>query len=99
MVYTNEKSARIPNYTLQTKQMGVHTALESRNCAATCDQSSITTNKCYVSKNTPANTIILAHPVKSGISANSAKDRLNTTSIEGLVGHAIAALLTPMLNT
>ena len=53
----------------------------------------------YVSKNMPANTITLAHPVKSGISSNSAKDRLNTTSTERLAGRAIAALLTPMLNT
>ena len=45
------------------------------------------------------NTITLAYPVRSGISANSAKDRLNTTSTEGLAGHAIAALPTPMLNT
>ena len=34
-------------------------------------------------KNTPANTITLAHPVRSGIIANSAKDRLNTTSLKG----------------
>ena len=36
--------------------MGVHIALESHNCAATYGQSPITTNICYVSKNTPANT-------------------------------------------
>ena len=95
----HEESIRIPHYTLQTKQMGVHTALESYNCAATYDQSFITTNICYVSENMPANTITLAHPVRSGISANSAKDRLNITSTEGLAGHAIAALPTPMLNT
>ena len=56
----HDESTRIPNYTLQTKQMGVHTALESYNCAATYDQSSITTNICYVSKNMPANTITSA---------------------------------------
>ncbi|CAM9402279.1 unnamed protein product, partial [Ascophyllum nodosum] len=56
-------------------QVGVHTTLESYNCAATYDQSSITTHICYVSR-TP-------HPVRSGISANSAKDRLNTTSLKG----------------
>ena len=50
-------------------------------------------------KNTPANTITLAHPLRSGISANSAKDRLNITSTEGLASHAIAALPTLMLNT
>ena len=97
--FLHEESTHIPNYTLQTKQTGVHTALESHNCAATYDQSSITTNICYVSKNMPANTITLAHPVKSGISANSAKDRLNITSTEGLAGHAIAALPTPIFNT
>ena len=79
--------------------MGAHAALESHICAATHDHSSITTNICYVSKIMPANTITLAHPVRSGISANSAKDRLNITSTEGLAGHAIAALPTPMLNT
>ena len=45
-----EESTRIPNYTLQTKQVGVHTTLESYNCAATYDQSSITTNISYVSR-------------------------------------------------
>ena len=50
-------------------------------------------------KNTSTNTITLAPPVRSGISANRVKDRLNITSTEGLVGHAIAALPTPMLNT
>ena len=58
-------------------------------------RSDFSLNICYVSKNTPANTITLAHLVKSGISSNSAKDRLNTTSTEGLAGHAIAALPTP----
>ena len=95
----HDESTRILNYTLQTKQMGVHTDLELQNCAATYAQSSITTNICYVSKNMPANTVTLAHPVKSGISANSAKYRLNTTYTEGLAGHAIAALPTPILNT
>ena len=51
------------------------------------------------SLNTPAKTITLAHPVRSEISANSAKDRLNTTSTEGLADDAVAALPTPMLNT
>ena len=37
--------------------------------------------------------------MRSGISANSAKYRLNITSTDGLAGHAIAALPTPMLNT
>ena len=49
---------------MQTKQMGVHTALESHNCAATYDQSSITTNICYVSKNMPANTITVFFVVR-----------------------------------
>ena len=39
--WQHKESTRIPNYTLQTKQVGVHTALESHNCAATSDQSSI----------------------------------------------------------
>ena len=46
----HEESTRIPNYTLQTKQVEVHTTLESYNCAATYDQSSTTTNICYASK-------------------------------------------------
>ena len=44
----HEESILIRNYTLQTKQVGVHTTLESYNCAATYDQSSTTTNICYV---------------------------------------------------
>ena len=46
----HEGSTRIPNYTLQTKQVGVHTTLESYSCAATYDQSSTTTNICYASR-------------------------------------------------
>ena len=63
----HEESIRIRNYTLQTEQVGVHTTLKSRNCAATYVQSSKIANICYVSRNTPANTITLAHPVKSGM--------------------------------
>ena len=42
---------------LQTKQVGVHTALEPHNCAATSDQSYITTKLRYMKEDTPANTI------------------------------------------
>ena len=79
--------------------MRVHTALESHNCAATSDQSSITTKLRYMERDTPVNTITLAHPVKPVISNNSAKDRLNTTPNESLAGHAIAARPIPVPNT
>ena len=54
--WLHKESTRIPNYMLQTKQVGVHTALESHNCATTSDQSSITTKYVSLKENTPANT-------------------------------------------
>ena len=53
--WLHEESTRIPNYTLQTKQVGVHTALESHNCAATSDQSSVITKLRYMKKEAPHN--------------------------------------------